>query len=274
MNDSTSRARVRAFYNDNPAREWNRLSQSWLECQITRQMIDRVLTRPSRVLDIGGGPGVYALDLAANGHRVDLVDLSSANIAFAKAKARERGVTLHSADVGDATCLRDHDTETYDLILCLGPLYHLLEHDDRQRAVREAVRVLKPGGVGFFAYLSRYAPIFYQLKTDPEAIADMEATIDTVLETGLHSPGADDNRFFTDSCFVDPLTIGSDMGAFGLEEICVFGAEGGMAQSEAALLSLDDGARTAWQQVALRLATTTVGACGSEHVVYVGRKTR
>ena len=237
-------------------------------------MIDRVLTKPSRVLDIGGGPGVYALDLAAGGHCVDLVDLSSANIAFAEAKARERGVTLHRADVGDATCLNDHETETYDLVLCLGPLYHLLEDDCRERAVREAIRVLKPSGVGFFAYLSRYAPIYYHLKTDRETIAGMEATIDTVLETGTHRSGVGDDRFFTDSYYVDPMTIGSNMGAFGLEEVCVFGAEGGMAQSEAALLSLEDDARAAWQRVALRMATTTAGLCGSEHVVYVGRKTR
>ncbi len=274
MSDETSRARVRGFYNDDAEREWNRLTRSWLEYQITRQMIGRVLVEPSRILDIGGGPGAYALDLAADGHSVDLIDLSSANIAFAKAKAHERGVTLHGAEVGDATCLRGYETQTYDLVLCLGPLYHLLDRDSRDQAVREAVRVLKPGGVGFFAYLSRYAPLYYQLKTDRETIADMEATINTVLETGVHRAVAGDDAFFTDSYYADPAMIGSDMSGFGMEEICVFGAEGGLAQSELALHSLGDEAKAACQRLALRLATTTAGLCGSEHVVYVGRKTR
>ncbi len=274
MNEDVSKARVRAFYDGDPQREWNRLSESWLEYQVTREMIDRVLSEPSRVLDIGGGPGVYALDLAASGHCVDLVDLSDANIAFAQARAEERDVALHRAEVGDATCLADYETGTYDLVLCLGPLYHLPESDDRERAVREAVRVLKPGGVGFFAYLSRYAPIYYQLKTERETIASMQATIHSVLETGVHRVSSDDGAFFTDAYFTDPRTIASDMNDVGLEELSVFGAEGGMAQSETALLALDDDAKAAWQRIASYLATSPAGLYGSEHLVYVGRKTR
>lgn len=274
MTGDLSRGRVRAYYDGDPDRESRRLQSSWLEWQVTRHFIDIYLEPAAVVLDIGGGPGAYAIDLARAGHTVDLVDLSSGCIALAQQKARERGVRLRSAAVADAFDLRGYDTDAYDLVLCLGPLYHLLDSDDRAKAVHEAIRVARPGAVLFFAFLSRYAPVYFEVKTAPETVAEMEPTITSILASDIHSAETTDDGFFTDAYFADPATIASSMSDFGLDELCVFGAEGGLAQSEAALLDLDGDTKARWLHMALQLATTAAGLYGSEHVVYVGRKTR
>lgn len=274
MRGDGSRDRVRAYYDGAPEREMQRLRSCWLEWCVTRHVIDIYLKPGSVVRDIGGGPGAYAIDLAEAGHTVDLVDLSPGCIALAEQSARERGTRLHSAAVADAVDLRGYESGAYDLVLCLGPLYHLLDADECCQAVNEAIRVTRPGGTVFFAFLSRYAPIYYQLKLAHERVADMEATITTILESGMQCVEAGDDVFFTDASFSDPATIASDMRHFGLDELCIFGAEGGLAQSEAALRCLDDDVRATWQRLALRLAPTQAGLYGSEHVVYVGRKTR
>jgi ubiquinone/menaquinone biosynthesis C-methylase UbiE len=98
---------------------------------------------PATVLDVGGGPGAYAIPLALAGHRVHLVDAMPLHVQQARDAA---GTTLASAEVGDARALAFPDTSA-DAVLLLGPLYHLLEAAERDAALAEARRVLRPGGV-------------------------------------------------------------------------------------------------------------------------------
>ena len=88
---------------------------------------------PARILDVGGGPGRYALDLQAAGYVVELVDVLEAHVA----QAKSAGVKL--ATVGDARELELADAAT-DAVLLLGPLYHLTERSDRVQAWTEAAR--------------------------------------------------------------------------------------------------------------------------------------
>ena len=262
---------IKAYYDARVEAEWRRLEDSWLEHAITRHFIDARLRPASSVLDIGGGPGRYALDLAAQGHSVDLADLSPGNIAFAKARARERGVALRQARVSDARDLSGFSDDSYDMVLNLGPLYHLTEVEDRRRAVRETLRVLKPGGCAFFAFVSRYAPIHFNLKTAPEDIAMRHHLMTGILADGTYRPGPDE-AFFTDAFFADPDEIQPFMEACGAETLDLFGAEGPMAQSEAQLAGLPPEARQAWLDLAIETARTPAAIYGSEHIVFVGRR--
>ncbi len=75
---------VRSYYNENTEEELLRLDTCWLEYGVTRAWIDATVSQSSEILDLGGGPGCYALELAQLGHTVSLVDLSPANLALAR----------------------------------------------------------------------------------------------------------------------------------------------------------------------------------------------
>jgi len=137
--------------------ERDRLAQAHgiLEFERTKEIVLRHLPdAPSVVAVIGGEPGRYALWLAERGHRVEHRDLVPLHVDQLHAVADPARI---STAIGDARDL-DLGDSTVDAVLLLGPLYHLPRRDQRLRALREAWRVLRPGGPVFVAAISRWAP--------------------------------------------------------------------------------------------------------------------
>lgn len=152
---------VRAYYDNFGEREWSRLERPQdgiLEFALTIHTIGDHLAPGSRVLDIGGGPGRYTLWLAERGHRVVLADLSPQLIAIAgqKIATSPAAQRVEEIIVADACDLSRWQSASFDAVLALGPFYHLTQADDRDRAARELVRVLRPGGIAFIAVMPRY----------------------------------------------------------------------------------------------------------------------
>ena len=118
-----------------------------LEFARMQELIGRFLAPPPQVvLDGGGGPGRYACWLAADGYEVHLVDPVPRVVEQARAaSAAQPDYLLASAIAGDARSL-PHVAGSADAVLLMGPLYHLPEREQRLAALREAHRVLKPGG--------------------------------------------------------------------------------------------------------------------------------
>ncbi|MEM9471496.1 MAG: class I SAM-dependent methyltransferase [Pseudomonadota bacterium] len=261
---------VRAFYDGDPDREWLRLGSNGLEFAVSLSRISQALPPGSRILDIGGGPGRYSLALAAAGHSVVLADISAASIAYAQEEATQRGIsiTTHVADARDLAAWRD---EEFDAVLCLGPLYHLMDENDRALAVTESLRVLRPGGIAFFAFIARHAVAHFTLKHAPEDVEQAGKLLDRILDQGRYEPAPGED-FFTHAVFTNIESIADFMAPFGLLEHRLWGAEGGMAQSDQRIMSLPDPARTAWIARAVELAETSFGLWGSEHIVYQGCK--
>ena len=133
------------------------LGPSQLEFERSKELLGRFLRQPpARVVDVGGAAGAYGFWLASLGYEVHLVDATSRLVD----EARRRNVLsphpLASVSVGDARRLSIAD-ESSDVVLLLGPLYHLPERPDRMAALHEARRVLRKNGVVFVAGISRYA---------------------------------------------------------------------------------------------------------------------
>ena len=151
---------IERFY-DEEYEEWERLAWHLPEFEVTRRYMQQYLATPQKVLDIGGGPGRYSIFLAQQGHEVTLLDLSGKNIRQAIEKAKEAGVHLDSCIHGNALWLSEYfyKEEQYDAVLLMGPLYHLLQEEDRKKALAEALRVLKPGGLMIASFISNYAPL-------------------------------------------------------------------------------------------------------------------
>jgi ubiquinone/menaquinone biosynthesis C-methylase UbiE len=121
-------------------REWERLSAGLgeLERFRTQAILARHLPPPpATIFDVGGGAGVYAFPLAQQGYQVHLIDPVELHLERARSRAEASRVTLASITKGDAREM-DVPSETADAVLLLGPLYHLVEHSDRLRALREA----------------------------------------------------------------------------------------------------------------------------------------
>jgi ubiquinone/menaquinone biosynthesis C-methylase UbiE len=126
-----------------------------LELARTLELLERYLPPPpAAVLDVGGGPGVYASRLARDGYRVTLIDVLPLHVEQAAALSADQPDAPFATSVGDARQL-EANHESADAVLLLGPLYHLTEREHRLRALREARRVLRVGGVVIGAAISR-----------------------------------------------------------------------------------------------------------------------
>ena len=187
-----------------------------LELVRTQEILRAALpAAPADVLDVGGGPGVHAAWLVADGHRVHLVDPVARHVEQAAA-------TGCSAETGDARALQA-ETDSYDVVLLLGPLYHLPERADRDRALTEARRVVKPGGLVAAAAIGRYASLFEHTATTFLTREPVRDAVADILTTGRHEPG---RKGFTAAYFHTAEGLAEEMAAAGLHDVAVHGIEG------------------------------------------------
>lgn len=143
---------VRAYYERGEERDRLASGAGLLEYLRTQELVLRHLPpAPAVVADIGGGPGRYSVWLSGLGYAVHHRDLMSLHVQ----QLAETGADVDSA-VGDARAL-DLAEASVDAVLLLGPLYHLERRADRVQALREAARVVRPGGVVFAATITRWA---------------------------------------------------------------------------------------------------------------------
>lgn len=159
---------VRDSYDRNPEREWERLeggAHARLEYLVTLHALAQHLPPPTpsrQLLDAGGGPGRYTLALAQQGYRMTLLDLSPALLTLARSRiaAADATTQYHIDEVleGSITELSHFADAQFDAVLCLGAvLSHLPERPDRQRALGELRRVLRPTGVLLVSAFNRLA---------------------------------------------------------------------------------------------------------------------
>ena len=121
-----------------------------VEFLTTMRYIDRYLRPGMRILEVGAATGRYSHTLARRGFRVDAVELVQHNVdIFNSLTQPGEEITIRQGDARDLSCF---DDETYDIVLLLGPMYHLFTEEDQRKALTESLRVLKRGGVLFAAY--------------------------------------------------------------------------------------------------------------------------
>ena len=128
-----------------------------LEYVTTMTYIHRMAPQSGRIIEIGAGTGRYSVALAKEGYEVSAVELTERNFELLVQNAA--GLNNLHAVRGDALHLA-FDDNSFDVTLLLGPLYHLYDAEDQMTALREAVRVTKPGGVILTAFLSVHAILY------------------------------------------------------------------------------------------------------------------
>ena len=265
---------VRDYYNSQTAAEWSRLDRHPVEFAITKRLLERWIARPrSRILDVGGGPGRYSLWLASLGHDVTLVDLAEENVALARRKADELGVRIRGFHAADARRLSSLGLGSFDCVLLMGPMYHLLEEGERAKAVEEALGRLEPGGLLFAAFISSYSPLIDALAKDPTWILEKKADFLGYLDDGRNVE-AEDGVGFTDAYFAKPGEIRPFMATFGLEELGLYNAESVLFPYERSLVEKGGKTLEACVEIAMRFVEDEAcrGMCA--HFLYAGRKPR
>jgi SAM-dependent methyltransferase len=257
---------IRSYYELGLERD--RLTQGYsrIELERTKELLTRFLPPPpARVLDVGGGPGTYAAWLAHLGHEVRLVDAVPLHVEQATELASGR----FSAVVGDARRLDEADA-SWDAALLLGPLYHLLEREDRLAALREARRVLRPDGVLAAAAISRFASLldgFLRGLLDETGWAIVEAD----LAHGEHRPVGRTVELFTTAYFHRPDALQAEVEEAGFVVDALLGVEGpGWSRPD---VEIDDETFATLLQMARAVEQEPAIIGASAHLLAVARPT-
>lgn len=208
--------------------EENRLSLGLgpLEYERNTELISRYLSagKNDTVIDVGGGPGIYSEWLAKMGHTVYLVDPVAKHIKQAKLRASKLKKPFQCLP-GESRRLDIKDGHA-DLVILHGPLYHLQSEQDRILSIKEALRVLKPGGIvlGFAINYTAstitgllngmiHEPVFYEMCSQE-------------LQTGLHAPPQNWPGLLPEAYFHRPDQLRKEFETGGFKELEILAVEG------------------------------------------------
>ena len=216
---------VREHY-ENEIVEADRLTRGAgrLELLRTQEIIrQRLPSQPLTILDVGGGTGVHAAWLADDGHSVHVIDPMPGHIEQAQQLAGpRRSIT---AEVGDARRLAATDNSA-DVVLLLGPLYHLTDRRDRVLALEEAARVVRPGGLVFVAAITRFASLLDGLRREFLFDPEFRPIVGQDLIDGQHRNPDRRPHWFTTAFFHHPSELPDEADDAGLQCLEVLGVEG------------------------------------------------
>lgn len=252
--------------------EWERLGgrAGAVEFTVTKALIDRHFPDAGRVLDIGGGPGRYAEWLTQRGFHVTLADAVPELLDI----ARERVPEIEEIVTADARDLSRWPDNSFDAVLCMGPLYHLTSATDRRRAISEVVRVLRPGGLAAFALITKYSHLrrLISRPVDHAEFADPEF-LRRIMEDGIYQRAARDTF---NGYAVAPGDAAKEFDGCGLQTVTLAAIQGFLCEGcvgdnlEQLRAALPD----AYEQiigVLLDSATDPTFLGGATHLLYIGR---
>jgi S-adenosylmethionine-dependent methyltransferase len=265
---------IARFYDQRADREWERMDRHPTEFAVTlRALTEYLPLSPAWVLGCGSGPGRYAIELTRRGYSVTLFDLSAGCLRLAQEKAAEAGVALAGCEQGEATDLSRFPADTFDAVLLMGPLYHLLEEGERPLALAEACRVPKPGGPLSATFVSRYALPRWAAAPEPTWPLEYPDLLSAFLSTGVLPPHRGVESGFV-AHFGLPTEVIPLCQHVGLEIVTVLGVEGLVSMMEEGMNALSGEARDVWVDLNHRVAADpSIHGC-VEHLLAVALRAR
>lgn len=163
----------------------------------TTRILDELLDGKKKILDCAAGTGIYAFYLADKGHDVTATDLTPRHVEVINQQLANKTYEMSTA-VMDATDMSRFADETFDVVLNMGPFYHLIDESQRQKCLAESIRVLKKGGLLLTAYIPRFYVFQYVALSDKRFLDAGLAK--QLINTGvlLHD---DEKCFWTDTYY-------------------------------------------------------------------------
>jgi S-adenosylmethionine-dependent methyltransferase len=263
---------IQQHYGADPDHEHDRLIRHQLEYEITLALFKLYLPPKARVLEIGAATGRYSIELLRQGHLLTIVDLTPAMVEACTTNVSSAGFAgaadLHVADARDLSAFGD---STFDAILLMGPLYHLVLEADRELALQQALDRLVPGGLIFSAFISRFG-ILGDLMTNAADWIEKRDEVRSVIDRGRDPenwPTGGFRGYFSDVAEIIPLHE-----RHGFETIELAAVEPAISADDASYNRLEGEQHKLWFDLLFEVRNnpTTIGA--SRHLLYVGTKVR
>jgi S-adenosylmethionine-dependent methyltransferase len=215
---------VKDYYNANAEGEQTRLDMPLCRVEFisTLRLIDRYFPRQGYICDIGGATGRYTIELLHRGYSVTLFDLAEQEIRLAGIQLKKFGLSAEQMVTGDARDMTIFASETFDGALLLGPMYHVVNPDERNKVLQELKRILKPNGIAIIAYLNSWGLIKTGLTDFPDWYKDIGVLRSMLLEHTFPGQSLSD---FTECYWSTPNVALDEVNESGLEVVSYAGAE-------------------------------------------------
>lgn len=274
---------MRDYYDKNATREWKRLVQDGyhrLEFIVTMHFLEKYLPKKGLILDAGGGPGRYTIELARRGYDVVLFDLSRECLKEAERRIRNARVKNRVKIVvqGSITDMSQFTDENYDAVVCLGALSHLVEKKDRESAASELVRVTKVGKPIFISVINLYGVFRTVLQDDTIQYELLAPSYRRMFSQGIHRAewhkDEPDYQGFPDAYFFLPPELKGLFEKHGVETLEMATCEGisSHLKEETNKIYEDSRKWKFWLTLILETCTDPHILGLGEHFMYVGRR--
>ena len=266
---------VQEWFTKTAKYEWRRLRQDpyhQIEFMVTIHFLEKYLPKEGLILDAGGGPGRYTIELAKRGYDIVLLDLVPEMLKHAERRIRRAGLLrrLKGITQGSIEDLSIFSNEKFDAVLCLGaPLCHLLDIKQRETAAAELYRVAKKGAPIFASVISRVGLLRTILMEFPHEMKYAKHH----WEVGDYIPGKYGEGFTAAHWFM-PEELRSLFERQGVKAIELAGLEGLSShhRKETNRLHKDQEKWALWTEILLKTCTDPSVVGSSEHFLIVCRK--
>jgi len=252
-------------------REENRLTTNnarKIEFLTTVRVLDKVITGKKKILDCAAGTGIYSFYYADRGHNVTTTDITPRHVEVIRNTLSEKHYEMDTA-VMDATNMSAFDDESFDVVLNMGPFYHLVNESDRKKCLKESMRVLKHGGLLVTAYIPRYYIFQYVAMLNKRLLDSTLA--EQLIETGeLHHD--DEKCFWTDTYYSSADEMESLYKQFGLSIVDHFAQDGATPLFAEKVDSWNDEEFKIWCDYHFKVCRERTILGASNHVIIIGEK--
>jgi len=242
-----------------------------LEFERNKDLISRYLPKEGVVIDIGGGPGIYAEWLAQLGHEVHLIDPVEKHIRQANKRSKQAKKPFKS-HLGEAQKLEFADGFAH-LVILHGPLYHLQEPAQRLRAISEAKRILKPGGIVLGFAINHSASTLAALLNGFIHAPEIFEMCKAELTTGIHNPPINMPGVLPSAYFHRPEELKAEFETSGLTFLDTYAVEGLIWIDKNYFESRSDPAKKAKMLELMRITENDKALLSlSPHMMIAGKK--
>ena len=239
-----------------------------IEFITTTRVLDEVIDAESKILDCAAGTGVYAFWLADKGHDVIATDITPRHIDIINQTLKTKKYSMNTAvlDATDMSCFAD---DSFDIVLNMGPFYHLITEEQREKCMKECLRVLRKGGLLVTAYIPRYY-VFQYIATSNEKYLD-EHLAKQLIETGVLKHD-DEKCFWTDTYYSSKDEMESIYRRYGLKIVDHFAQDGLAPLLSQKVDKWDENQFKTWCDYHYSVCREQSVLGASNHVIIIGRK--